>query len=399
MNMEKVCQWLRRKRTACMGIFVQQDSIYMALTEWTEAGGQRLLWHEETVRLAGEEEKDFWERAAVRGMQNIYGDTVCYLVLEGQEVFYYEKEFPELSVKEMAQGVKLDFAAASGWHKSYALSWERLGNGRLVRIGGILRESLKEKAAFWKSYFTIEGGVLFCPSDREQRKRTAGALAVCEDGTDRMNNLSPLDSLHGLNGRNSLDELDRADGMQGAVYGAIAGLEQSGVRFCFRSGFLYKWDWLRCSAVLWGMSLLFGVAAGIWLGSEFYGNEQELHRYRERLSLLSDVRERKNLIEENQKIIERKNQMLGRIHENGLAGRGLMVHAGKIMTEGIWLTGLSAEAGHKLVMSGKAEGYGQVSRLMEDLQRDGDFFQGKVYLASAGIGRDGMIDFQLNGKL
>lgn len=372
MKMGKVREWLRGERSACMGIFVQPDAIYMALAEWQEAGGRRLAWHEEIARLAGEDDAVFWERAAVRGLQNVCGDAVCYLVLEGQEVFYYEKAFPELSFREMAQGVKLDFAAASGWHKSYALDWESVNEGGLIRIGGILRESLKEKAAFWQGYFAVEGCVLFCPSDREHRRKAYDALASCEGGMA---------------------------GTEEAVYGAVAGLEQSGIRFCFRSSFLYRWNWLRCSAVLWGISLLFGAAAGIWLGSELYGQEQEFHRYRERLSLLSDIRDRKSLIEENRKIIERKNQMLGKVHENGLGGRGLMVNAGKIMADGIWLTGLSAEAGHRLVLSGKAEGYGQVSRLMEDLQKDEDFFRGKIYLASADIGKDGMIDFQLNGKL
>ena len=40
-----------------------------------------------------------------------------------------------------------------------------------------------------------------------------------------------------------------------------------------------------------------------------------------------------------------------------------------------------------------------MSRLMEELQKDEEFFQGRIYLASADTGNDGLISFQLNGKL
>ena len=130
-----------------------------------------------------------------------------------------------------------------------------------------------------------------------------------------------------------------------------------------------------------------------------YANGQAIGYLRERLALLSDIEERRQAIEENKQVIERKNKAMGRIQENGLRCRGLLVNVAGAMPEGSWLTGVSAEAGHRLVLSGKAAGYGQVSELMERLQEDEDFFQGKIYLASADAGRDGMISFQLNGSL
>lgn len=364
--------WLTAKRRSCLGIFVRTDSVSMAVTEWSERGSQQLAWYEEVARIAGEEDGDFWERAVIKGLQAVHEDTVCYLVLEGQEVFYYEKDFSALAYGELAQGVKLDFAAASGWHSSYIIGYERQEEAGVFRVGGIRKESWKEKTAFWAQHFSLEGCVLFCQSDTGHIKIASELLPMGESG-------SP--------------------GLLGAVYGAVAGLGQKGVRFLRGKPFLYRWNWLRCSAALWGISLLLCGVAGLWLGGELYGQEQESRYCRERLSLLSDIGERNKSIEEDRKTIERKNRMLEKIHESGLRGQGLMVNAGKIMSEGIWLTGISAEAGQRMVLSGKATGYGQVSRLMEELQKDEEFFQGRIYLASADTGNDGLISFQLNGKL
>ncbi len=371
-SMGRLRAWLTAKRYSCMGIFVQDNSVSLALTECSGNNRQQLVWHDEVMRAGSESNVEFWERAAMKGLQAVHEDTACYLVLDGQEVFYYEKEFPALHPGELIQGIKLDFAAASGWHRRHAIGYERLDDSDMFRIGGILKDSLKEKTVFWEQYFNVEGCILFCQSDIRHVKSGSELLAPGEKA--------------------SL-------GIHGAVYGACAGLAQGGVRFLRGKPFLYRWNWLRCSAVLWGISLLFCAMAGLWLGGELYGQAQEIQYCRERLSLLSDIRERQKGIEKDRKIIERKNRMLEKIHENGLSGQGLLVNAGKIMSEGIWLTGVSAEAGQKMVLSGKAVGYGQVSRLMEKLQEDEEFFQGKIYLAAADAGNDGLISFQLNGKL
>lgn len=371
-GIERLRNWLTEKRRSCLGIFVRQDSVSMAVTEWSEYGSQQLAWYEEVARKAGEEDEVFWERAVMKGLQAVHEDTVCYLVLEGQEVFYYEKDFSALAAGELAQGIKLDFAAASGWHSSYIIGYERLDEAGMFRVGGMLKESWKEKVAFWEQHLNLEGCVLFCQSDTGHIERASELIPMGECG-------SP--------------------GLSGAVYGAAAGLGQKGVRFLRGKTFLYRWNWLRCSAALWGISLLICGVAGLWLGGELYGQEQERRYCRERLALLSDIGERNKSIKEDKQIIERKKGMLGKIHESGLRGQGLLVNAGKIVSEGIWLTGISAEAGKRMVLSGKATGYGQVSKLMEKLQKDEEFFQGKIYLASADTGNDGLISFQLNGKL
>ena len=188
-------------------------------------------------------------------------------------------------------------------------------------------------------------------------------------------------------------------GAEGAALGARAALGGEGIRFDLVHPMWQRWNWLRWGGILWGASLSAFLLAGGWLGYMGYANGQAIGYLRERLALLSDIEERRQAIEENKQVIERKNKAMGRIQENGLRCRGLLVNVAGAMPEGSWLTGVSAEAGHRLVLSGKAAGYGQVSELMERLQEDEDFFQGKIYLASADAGRDGMISFQLNGSL
>ena len=345
-------EWLMAKRHAGMGILVRQDNICMALAEKTEAGRAELVWQEEYVRRCDEEREAFWSRAALGGLRSCPDDAVCYLVLEGQEVFCYEKMFPDLAGRELQQSLSLDFAAASGWHHSYAFGYEKLADGRF-RLGGILRACMADRLSFWQQYFSMAGCVLFIGQT----------------------------------------------GAEGAARGALAALGGEGIRFDCVHPMWQRWDWLRCGGILWGASLSIFLLAGGWLGYMGYENGQEIRCQKERLALLSDIGERRQAIEEAGKIIERKNKAMGKIRENGLRCQGVLVNVGSAMPDGSWLTGISAEAGHKLVLSGKAAGYGQVSELMERLQEDEEFFQGKIYLASADVGKDGMISFQLNGRL
>lgn len=351
-GIERLKAWLSAKGHAGMGIVVRQDAICMAVAEKTEAGGAVPVWQEEYVRSADEGAEDFWERAALGGLRNCPEDASCYLVLEGQEVFCYEKQFPDLSGRELKEAMRLDFAAASGWHSSYAFGYERLAEGRF-RLGGILRERMGEKLSFWQQYFAMEGCVLF-----------VGQVAG-----------------------------------EGALHGALAALGGGGIRFGCLHPLWHRWNWLRCCGVVWAASLSLWLLAGAWLGWAGYAGRQEAAQLRERLALLSDIGERRHSIEANKQVIERKNKAMGSLRENGIPCQGLLVSVGRAMPEGSWLTGMSAEPGQRLVLSGKAAGYGQVSELMEKLQEDEDFFQGQIYLASADAGKDGMISFQLKGKL
>ena len=348
----RLVAWLSAKNHAGMGILVRQDNICMAVAEGTAEGAPELVWQEEYVRGADEGVEDFWSRAALGGLGSYPEDGVCYLVLEGQEVFYYEKLFPDLPDRELQQSLRLDFAAASGWHRSFAFGYERLADGRF-RLGGILRESMADRLSFWQQYFSMAGCVLFCGH--------AGA--------------------------------------EGAALGALAAFGGGGIRFDRVHPMWHRWDWLRCSGLLWGVSLSIFLLAGGWLGYRGYVNEQQICYQRERLALLSDIGERRQAIEESKQVIERKNKAMVKIQENGSGCQGLLVNVGRAMPEGSWLTGVSAEAGHRLVLSGKAAGYGQVTELMDRLQEDEEFFQGKISLASADAGRDGMISFQLHGSL
>ena len=185
-------------------------------------------------------------------------------------------------------------------------------------------------------------------------------------------------------------------GAEGAALGALAAFGGGGIRFDRVHPMWHRWDWLRCSGLLWGVSLSIFLLAGGWLGYRGYVNEQQICYPRARRS---DIGERRQAIEESKQVVERKNKAMVKIQENGSGCQGLLVNVGRAMPEGSWLTGVSAEAGHRLVLSGKAAGYGQVTELMERLQEDEEFFQGKISLASADAGRDGMISFQLHGSL
>ncbi|MDD3114538.1 MAG: PilN domain-containing protein [Anaerovibrio sp.] len=370
MDWERVKGWLRREARSALGVRLQGEKIYMALAEQDEYGQSSLVWQEEMVRQKGQSARDFAEAACMRARQNIAGEADCYVVLDGQAVFYYEKDFPQLPHEELEQGARLDFAAVSAWQEPYVWDYEQT-DGCTVRIGGILKTNLRERLAVWQEFFSCTVGVL-CAADAAGCREELRELGLEEE-------LSP--------------------GTLAAVYGAWKGVEHSGLRLSLDRAFLQRWNWLHLTAALWAISL--GLMCAVGMGWRYYsGTQQEkLRNQQEQLLLMQDIAERKAAIDEDREIIERKNKMMEKLHGENLAGRGILVNIGKSMKEGIWLTGLSAQAGHKVILQGKAAGYSQVSGLMDELQRDKAFFQGKIFLSSTEADRDGLISFQMNGKL
>lgn len=372
--MKKLCRgnlyrWFRRKHTAALGVLQQDDIIYMVYMEKDEARQPILIWQDKLVRQAQQTEAEFIETACMRGQQNAAPETVCYIVLEGQDVFYYEKDFSHLTDKELRRAAELDFAAASPWQKDYVWGFEVLPGGS-IRLGGIIKDNLQQKLQPWQKFFACTAGILYCQEDAAATSFMSGIGQEAANG----------------NGC-------------GAIFGAWAGMQERGIILHLDKPYLHKWNWLHLAACCGAVSAL-----AIWgIGALWYFStaaiDTEINQQQGKLTLLRDVAERKAAIAEANNVAERKNRKMESLHEKNLSGQALLINIGRAMHNGIWLTGLSARSGEELVLQGKAAGYSQVSGLMNDLQQEKSAFQDRFTLASTEMGKDGLISFQMKGKL
>lgn len=362
----KTIDWFRQQPQGFLGIRENAGAVQVVYTEYSSAGALNIIWQDTFEQSTAENQENFLEAVGIRLKQNTGEDILCCLALDGQDIFYYEKEFTGLSGKEIAEAAKLDFAAAVSWDEKYYCAYEYIGDSR-IRIGGITKSNLDSKIRCWREFFPRVEAVL-----------------VCAEAMDDMS----------LTGDENLSGEFRL-----AAYAVWSVAGNEGISFSSCPKFMYKWNWLHGAASIWIATL--GAFACFTMGWCYmdYDLGEQIKQQAQEVRLMGDIAERKKAIDADKSVIERKNKVMEGLQKNNLLGQGLLINIGKSMKEGIWLTGLSAQAGQKIILQGKAAGYSQVSSLINDLQSDEAFFQGKIFLASADADADGLINFQMNGKL
>lgn len=369
---EIVEAFFRHRIGGALGIVPGKEKITMVFLEQVREGELVPAWHEIFNRQPGQDSVDFAERAALRAKQCLSADTACWLVLDDHDVFYYEKFFPKMPAKALRRAARLDFAVSADWQAPYAWNYTTLEEGHVL-IGGILQEILAEKLSLWRQFFPMIGAVCFCGGN--------GYGVTRNDFGNEPIRLAEAAVWAGLYGMNN------------------SSCQRKCLSFPPEKMFVYRWNWLRCTAALWSAALLGSCVLGIGWWQGMYQTGQELQAAKSSLAMLEDLTALKKEIDANKAVAERKKGIMDGLKVRGNSGQGILVHAGKHMQEGIWLTGLSAQAGHKFVLQGKAMGHGQVSYLMNSLQQDGEFFRGKIFLDSTEVGKDGLVSFRMNGKL
>lgn len=132
MDAEKIKQfyaWFKAENTACLGIFCQDGKVQLTLAELRD--DVVVLTWQETVKADDMDSKDdLCEELSVRLRAHTEENVPCWLVLDGENIFYYEKVFPDMQRKELEQALAFDFAANSGWTGKYLWSYEQVDADR-----------------------------------------------------------------------------------------------------------------------------------------------------------------------------------------------------------------------------------------------------------------------------
>lgn len=353
----KIENYFRCKHDQVLGIYEDEGYVEFALAE-KKQGSWQVVWQKRCVFETDDYPLSV-EVAVGSVLSYLHEDTLCYLVLTGADVLYYEKEFPDMPQNDLQQAVKWDFTASASWQEKYLWGYEILSNG-YVRIGGIKQDDLARCLAPWQKYLQIHGAVLFAK-----------------------------------------DRSSEDDGQVEAAYGAIAGAGGEGIIFSVVKNYIIQWHWLKAGLFLWLSSTLiwFVLGGGYWW--QYQEKRSDLERIGSQMALMDDVKSRKQTIDEQQAILRDKYQQLANLHNQGLQINAMLTELSVNLPAGVWLTGISADSqqGKTVSLTGKAAGYQQLSELIELWCRKDSFFHGNVMLKSTDTDDAGIISFQLEGVL
>lgn len=373
MRLEKLKSWLQRQDIAYLGMVQEANSIYMIALACHAEYGYEIIWQNQLAEDVPSEE--LWEKACLLAAGQLGENTVCCLGLSQQEVYFYEKFFPELPDRELSKAIKLDFASAAAWQEAYLWGYAKLADGNM-RIGGIRKKDMEQKAQPCRQFFDVVQGVLICGAEWQETSQESINLPT-------MWNSWPL-------------------GMQEAFEAAFCGAANTGLLLGKVPAYQYQWHWLKMSKLLWGAGIAVCILATA-LG--WYNNlqaEKELKAKEQAIQLLSDVAQRQEAIECDKAVIAGRSKLLADIQKSNEPAYGMLVRLGTSLEDGIWLTGLKLENG-QVQLQGRAAAYNQVAHLLDSLAVQGQEADDKkekgMVLDTADTGQDGIVDFQLKGRM
>lgn len=362
MVLKKIKIQFRRHDTIYLGVQQIKNSVYMVMLTGDESDEYKIIWQNQLMDNL--EPQDLLAKACMLAASMGKENVICCLGLSQQEVYFYEKSFPEMDSRELKQAIKLDFVSAAAWQEPYWLSFAELADGNF-RIGAIRKSDMYVKTEVCRNFFQLNMGVLVC----------------CEEMAEEL----------------KLPEVWQSwpQGMQEAFYVALCGLQGKGLRFGKTSSYIYQWHWSKLTKWLWGICAGFAVCSflvGWYMDCQL---DRELSLKQHEIALLEDVAERQESIEKDKKIISERSKLLADVQSNNSSAYGTLIRLGAYMEDGIWLTGAKLEDNGNLHLQGRATAYHQIAQFLAKLTAK----EKGMVLDSADRGQDGLVNFQLKGRL
>lgn len=363
--------WFVSRPQAALGVEIADNCIYMSLVGEKEDGELEILWQDMVCAGQGIEDmalsqEELWELACMKAADYVPEHIICCLVLGEDQVYYYERFFPEMKPGELQQAVRLDFVASSAWQEKFLCSYQALGQG-MLRVGGIKARDLDERLKALKGEYVFAQGVLVCHDDKAEQIIKA--------------------------------RQDNQEAFRAATYAAICGIRNQGIVFRPYHKYLCQWNWLHLTQALWGAAL---IVLAVFVGMGLYLQENidgQVAQGESRLQLLRDIDARERNIYGNRQIIDQKNKLLVQLGQIPCTGQGVLTELGQGMEENIWLTGVKTLEDGTVSIQGRGALYGHISAMLDRLNSCKAGNEEPLILENADMAQDGRIDFRLRGRL
>lgn len=362
--LEKLCAPLRESWTLAVGIAPEERVLHLVCLE-KAAASWRLA---DTLQLPlpqAAEEAAFWQEAAgavklalaKRGWEK----ARIAVSLPEEQVFFYRKEFPLLSDKELKEAARWDLLAslpAAESEDAYSMDFQRL-DGREVLLAALpLGKAQEIHSAFDEAGLCL-ASLAFLPTAVLPTEAAADEWQEeAADGVPLVKKIVPED-------RESR-ALWAAQGLLASPAKHIELLPQA-----MRPA---TWARGRLLAVFAAVFFLCMVSVYSWNAWQLHVLQEEEQSIAHEMVLLSAERQRMELASQEAGRAAAKERQLASLSKGALPCRSLLVHFGTRTVEGAWIRELRVVDGHAVELEGAATSYDALANFVRSLEEDKAFF-------------------------
>lgn len=404
--LEKLCAPLRESWTLAVGIAPEERVLHLVGLE-KAAASWRLA---DTLQLPlpqAAEEASFWQEAAgavkLALAKRSWEKARIAVSLPEEQVFFYRKEFPPLSDRELKEAARWDLLAslpAAEAEDAYSMDFQRL-DGREVLLAALPRGKAQEIHSAFDEAGLCLASLAFLPTAvlptevaadewQEEAVTDAGqedAAAFAADGMSFARGIAPED-------RESR-ALWAAQGLLASSAKHIELLPQA----------LRPATWARGRLLAVFAAVFFLCMATIysWNAWQLHVLQEEEQAIAHEMVLLSAERQRMELASQEAGHAAAKERQLASLSKGALPCRSLLVHFGTRTVEGAWIRELRVVDGHAVELEGAATSYDALANFVRALEEDKAFFTASPLLKKSerrqeGAGR-ALIYFWLELKI
>lgn len=368
-GMERLLARLREPWTTAVGLAMQDGTLCLACLERTGPP-----WHvKETLHLplpASEADNPPWQEAAevvkVALFKRGWEKSRIAVCLAQEQVFFYSKDFPPLSEREMKEAARWDLLAslpAAEEERAYSLGFKRVGEREVV-LAALPREKARAiHRAFSEAGLCLASLCFLLPAPGD-----AGAAAEpAADGAP----LAPAQS----------GQEDDAAAFLAAQ--GLLGQEEEHIELLPEELRPAEWAFGRIAALFAAVFFFCLASLYTWNAWQIHALRQELQEVSQEMALLSPerVRMERDAQEEGRTVL--KEEKLLSLSEGAVPCRSLLVHFGAHTVEGVWIRDLRVVDGHVVEVGGAATSYDALAEFVRSLEADEAFFKAAPVLRSS----------------
>ena len=362
--LEKLCAPLRESWTLAVGIAPEERVLHLVCLE-RAAASWRLA---ETLQLPlpqAAEEASFWQEAAgavklalaKRGWEK----ARIAVSLPEEQVFFYRKEFPPLSDKELKEAVRWDLLAslpAAEAEDAYSMDFQRL-DGREVLLVALPRGKAQEIHRAFDEAGLCFASLAFLPT----------AVLPTEAATDEWQE----EAADGVPLVQEIVPEDRESHALLAAQGLLASPAKH-IELLPQAMRPATWARGRLLAVFAAVFFLCMVSVYSWNAWQLHVLQEEEQSIAHEMVLLSAERQRMELASQEAGRAAAKERQLASLSKGALPCRSLLVHFGTRTVEGAWIRELRVVDGHAVELEGAATSYDALANFVRSLEEDKAFF-------------------------
>jgi Tfp pilus assembly protein PilN len=383
-----------------LGIFVDNAKIYIAEIEWEKRGGilKHLIEIEySNLKENGVDHEQWAEQIQKVCMTEGLQKKNVVLCLPKNQIFSYKKEFPMMKPTELKEAVKWDIEEVVPFAEgSYSYSYSAQVNGTadiVTMIGAIEKSILKTRMlplakidlhilGIIRETDTLEWEIIEdfinINTDDWQEKINRTALIEKEKMEEKGAVLAIVAACYPLHKESTINLLPMEKQAAIIIWNKIAGI--IGIVVC--------------------LAMVIGYIQGYW---QLYDLEEKIQQNKAQSALLQDSMKQRDVLVNQIKRVEKKNQILAELSQQSISWRGIMVHLGNIIVDNVWLTDMSLNEKNEIILKGKALNYLFLSEFLRKIEQDADFFQTMELLQAESAFDEGVqveiIRFSLKVKL